>query len=239
MAERIPAHMLRMATILDRQPQLLEEAKRLARLERQGWRVRNRELIEACIPTMSKQGFRSIPSWMPQDPMDVNATTIAAAADTVLWDATKWTAIPANTIGAGDTFKVTAWGVTTTAVTGSQTLIATPRFGTTTSGASLGASKTQPVNAAVQTNVPFDLEMWVHFRQRGASGLATCGGRMNAVTIIGTAATTNTAPLQFGTGSTTATTVDTTAASGLVVSLTPSLATQTFTCLGVIPELLN
>lgn len=185
---------------------------------------------------MPRQGFRSLQG---PEPPTANQTTVAAAADTVLWDAANLTPIPANTIIAGQVFKVTAWGVTTTAVTAGQTVTVNPRFGTAVGGTLLGASAAMPVHAVVATNIPWQLEMWVHFRTIGASGLATCGGFMTARSIIGTAATTNSAPANFGTGSTTATTVNTTAASGLVVSVAPSLSTQTYTTLGVVLESLN
>lgn len=185
---------------------------------------------------MPRQGFRSLQG---PEPPTVNQTTVAAAADTVLWDAANLTPLPANTIIAGQVFKVTAWGVTTTAVTGSQTLIVNPRFGTAVGGTLLGASATMPIHAVVATNINWFLEMYVHFRTIGSGGLATCSGFMAARSIIGTAATTNSSVANFGTTSTTATTVNTTAASGLVVSVFPSLATQTFTTLGVAMESLN
>lgn len=187
---------------------------------------------------MARQYFGSFVGEAPV----VNQTQIAAAADTILWNPAGLasnTAIAANSIAPGQVFKLAAWGVTTTAVTGSQTLIVNPRFGTTASGTLLGASRAAPVNAVVQTNVPWWLEMFVHFRTIGASGTATCGGVFHAPTVIGTAATTNAAPLNFGTAGTTPTTVDTTVASGLVVSAFPSLSTQVFTTLGVVMETAN
>lgn len=241
MGQRVPAHMLNRATLLEKAvPPMIRDSLRLADLERGGWRVRNRSLRESGVPVASTQGFRSIPSWMPQDPMDVNATQVAAAADTVLWNAALWSAIPANGVGGADVYKVTAAGVTTTAVTAGQTLIVNPRFGTAVGGTLLGASRTTPIAAIVQTNVPWFLEMWVHFRTRGASGTAVCWGHMMSPTILGPAGSAiNPATLTFGTQATTATAVDTTAAAGLIVSVTPSLSTQTFTTLAVIPELLN
>lgn len=187
---------------------------------------------------MSRQYFRESLGEAPV----VNQTTVAAAADTILWNPAGLasnTALAANSVRPGQLFKVSAWGVTTTAVTAGQTVIVTPRFGTTTGGTSLGASRTAPVNAAVKTNVPWFLQMWVHFRTIGASGTATCAGTLDSETIVGTAATTNASTLTFGTGATTATTVDTTVASGLLVSVTPSLNTQTFTALCVVMEALN
>lgn len=224
----------RQATLLEGGPSLgfLEEAVELAAIERKRWTKINRSLRD--VPVAGRQGWRE--QAFQKEPPVVNQTTIAAAADTILWDPAGLapnTAIPANSIYAGQIFVITAFGVTTTAVTAGQTLIANPRFGTTNAGVSLGVSRTAPINAAVKTNVDFFLEMWVHFRSIGplaSGGTAMCGGMMTAETIIGTAATTNVAPLQFGGGATTAIAVNTTAASGLLVSLFPSLATQTFTC---------
>lgn len=186
---------------------------------------------------MGRQYFRSFVGEAPV----VTQTQIAAAADTILWNPAGLasnTAIAANTIAAGQTFHVNAWGTTTTANTAGQTLIATPRFGTAIGGTSLGASLTAPVHAVVATRAWF-LEMWVTFRKIGASGEAVCGGFINTNTVVGTAATTNYAPLTFGLASTTATAVDTTAAAGLLVSLTPSLNTQTFNCMEVVMETSN
>lgn len=187
---------------------------------------------------MARQYFGSFVGEAPV----VNQTATSTATDTILWNPAGLasnTAIAANSVAPGQVFKITAWGVTTTAVTGSQTVIFNPRFGTTTSGTSLGVSRTALVNAAVKTNVPWFLEMYVHFRTIGASGTATCSGSVDAETIIGTAAGTNQSTVTFGTQATTPTTVDTTVASGLLVSVTPSLSTQTFQTLAVIMETSN
>jgi hypothetical protein len=214
---------------------IAEAVDELKRIERPGWQEGMRRLEESGDYTAARQYFRELLG----EPPIVNQTTVAAAADTILWDAASLTPIPANSIQAGQTYKVTAWGITTTAVTGSQTVILNPRFGTTTGGTALGVSRTQPVNAIVKTNIPWHLQMWVHFRTIGSAGTATCGGFLVAESIIGTAATTNTAPVAFGTGATTATTVNTTVAAGLVVTITPSLSTQTYTTMGVVLESLN
>jgi hypothetical protein len=214
---------------------ILEAVEELKRLERPGWQRALAELEANGDEVAARQYFRELLG----EPPIVNQTTVAAAADTVLWDAASLTPIPANTIQAGQTYKITAWGIHTTAVTGSQTVIFNPRFGTTTGGTALGVSRTQPINAVVQTNKPWNLQMWVHFRTIGSAGTATCGGFFISESAIGTAATTNTAPVAFGTGATTATTVNTTVAAGLVVTITPSLSTQTYTTMGVVLESLN
>jgi hypothetical protein len=187
---------------------------------------------------MSRQTFREPMA----DPPVANQTTVTGGtAITALWDAANLTALPGNTVKAGQAYKVTAWGIVTTAVTGSQTATFTPFFGTTTgAGTSLGASIAAPLEAKVFTNTNWLAEMWVHFRTVGSGGLATCGGKITALPFVGVAAgTAEGESVTFGTGSATATTVNTTAASGLLLAVTPSLATQSWTCLGVVAEALN
>lgn len=216
----------------------------LVDLERRNWRAEQRALKDSGVPTsMPNQPFRAL---FPnnQEPPIVNATeaVIATTEDKILWDPAglaPQTAIPANSLYADVVVKVTAWGVMTTVVTGAQTAEVTPRFGTTVSGTSLGASRAQPVVAEVLTNTQWLIEMWMHVRLVGSSGTATCGGMMACRAFVGTAATTNTAPVNFGTNSATATTINTTTASGLLVSIKATTATQKYTTLGVVMESLN
>ena len=184
---------------------------------------------------MGRQYFREVLT----DPPVANQTTVAATVDTILWDAANLTALPANSVRAGQVWKATAWGVMTTPATG-QTATFNPRFGTTTAGTALGASPAAPTVASALTNTPWFLEMWVHFRTTGATGTATCGGYINSQAFVGVAAgTTRGATVSFGTASTTATTVNTTAAAGLLVTVTPNIATLTFTTMGTVLEALN
>lgn len=186
---------------------------------------------------MARQGFRST----SPDPPVANQTTVTGGTTiAALWDAANMTPIPAGSIFAGQMFKVTAYGVMTTAVTASQTATLTPIFGTTTGGTSLGASIAAPLEAKVFTNTMWIAQFWVHFRTIGASGTATCAGNFEALPLVGVAAgTVEGGTVPFGTGSTTATTVNTTTASGLLLAVTPSLATQSYTTLGVALESLN
>lgn len=190
---------------------------------------------------MPTQGFRSLVG--PEPPLANQTAITGVTVETALWDAANLTPLQASTYGglqADQAFKVTAWGIQTQAVTGSQTLTITPRFGTTTGGTSLGASAAAPLQAAVFTNTNWLLEMFVHFRTVGSSGTATCIGVMTMLPFVGVAAGTATGTaVTFGTGSATATTVNTTAAQGLFIGLTPSLSTQSYTCLGVAFESLN
>lgn len=187
---------------------------------------------------MGRQYFRTQIGEAPA----VSQTQVAAAAtDTILWDPAGLasnTAIAANAIGVGQTFHLNAWGTETTAVTGSQTLTVTPRFGTTVSGTTLGASLASPIHA-VATTRPWYLEMWVTFRKIGTAGEAVCGGVLHSNCVVGTAATTNYSPLTFGLTGTTATAVNTTVAAGLLLSVNANLSTHTFNCLEVIMETSN
>ncbi len=189
---------------------------------------------------MARQYFRT----QVYEPPPVTQTQVAAAAETILWNPAATgkapnTAIPANSIAMGQTFKVTAWGTSTTAVTGSQTLILRLRYGTTTAGTLIGiASPTQAVNAVARTD-PWFLEAWMTFRTIGTAGTAVGYAELRDPKVIGTAATTNSTFLTCGSSTTTATTVDTTVAAGIVCTVTPSLATYTFDCINVLMETIS
>lgn len=187
---------------------------------------------------MARQYFRS---FVGEAPVVTQTQVAAAATDTILWNPAGLasnTAIAANSIAAGQTFHVNAWGTETTANNASQTLTVTPRFGTTVSGTSLGASISAPVHAVVATR-PWFLEMWVTFRKIGTAGEAVCGGAFHSNCTVGTAATTNYMSATFGLTGTTATAVDTTVAAGLLISVNANLSTHTFNCLEVVMETSN
>lgn len=189
---------------------------------------------------MARQYFRT----QIYEPNPVTQTQVAAAAETMLWNPAATgkapnTAIPANSISQGQIFKVTAWGTSTTAVTGSQTLILSLRYGTTASGTLIGAkSPTQAVNAVARTD-PWIVEAWMCFRTIGTVGTATGFAELRDPKVVGTAATTNSIILNCGSSTTTATNVDTTVASGIVVCVQPSLSTYTFDCVSVIMETIS
>src|SRR3954465_5836232 len=187
---------------------------------------------------MSRQTFREPMA----DPPVANQTTVTGGTSiTTLWDAANLTALPGNTVKAGQAYKVTAWGIATTAVTAAQTATFTPFFGTTTgAGTSLGASVAAPLEAKVFPNTNWFAEVFVHFRTIGSGGTAVCGGKITALPFVGVAGgTAEGESVTFGTGSATATTVNTTAASGLFLAVTPSLATQSWTCLTAFSETVN
>lgn len=181
----------------------------------------------------------------PEPPVANQTTVTGGTTIALLWDTPNLSPVPASNVAgsplvANTVYSVKAWGVATIAATAAQTATFTPIFGTTTGGTSLGASIAAPISATALTNVPWMAEMLVHFRSTGASGTATCGGTITGSPFVGVAAgTTQGTVVNFGTASTTATTVNTTAAQGLALAITPSLATQSWTCLGVVAESLN
>lgn len=192
---------------------------------------------------MARQYFRT----QIYEPPPVTQTQVAVAAELGLWNPAATgkapnTAIAANSISPGQTFKCTAWGTSTTAVTGSQTLILKLRYAASSaagSGTLIGvASPTQAVNAVARTD-PWFLEAWLTFPTIGTAGTARGIARLDDPKVIGTAATTNSSMLTCGSSTTTATTVDTTVASGIVVTVQASLSTYTFDCLNVVMETIS
>lgn len=162
---------------------------------------------------MSRQYFADISA----DPPIANLSAVIATTETALWNAANYTPIPANDCRAGKIYRLVAGGIMSFASTG--TLIITPRFGLTTGGVTMGASPTMP-NPGVTTNAAWRMEMDCICRTVGATGSATS-------TVIGTGKflTTNSAlngiALTFGG---TSATVDTSAASGITIGWTLSVA---------------
>jgi hypothetical protein len=224
------------AVLLDRPPQVPAEIIELAARERSEWQRITQGLKDGTL-LASRQYFREV----LVDPPVANQTDVTGGTSiTALWDAANLTPIAGGSIRAGQMFKVTAFGIQTQAITGSQTATFTPIFGTATGGTSLGASVAAPLEAKVFTNTNWFAQMFVHFRTVGASGTAVCAGNIEALPFVGVAAgTAEGGSVPFGTGSATPTTVNTTIASGLLLAVTPSLATQHWQTLAVVMESLN
>jgi hypothetical protein len=156
-------------------------------------------------------------------PTNFTAVT-ASATETNLWTPNIWTPIPANTMIAGKGYEVRCGGIFTT--TGTQgTLTWTPRMGqsaTPSSNASLGASNAVAWAASL-SSAAWYAELTVTCRSLGlAAAGATFAGNGFAIT-QGAAAATAT---MFVFGGTKPATVDNTASSGLVLSVTISVASQ-------------
>jgi hypothetical protein len=171
---------------------------------------------------MSRQYFREI----LEPIMVANQTAITGTTEAAAFPVSPWTSLAANQLRPGQTLKVTAFGIITTAASPGNLTI-TPRYGTTTSGTTLGASVASALTGSL-TNVPWFLEFWFTCRTVGTSGTAVGAGSFQSqaqtsVTFGGTAAT-----------------IDTTAASGIFIGVTMSgSASDSLTTQGVAFEFLN
>jgi hypothetical protein len=156
-----------------------------------------------------KQTYMQMESEGPRS----NQTALTATTIEALWSAALYTPIPANSTWEGKTFIIRAGGIMSFAATGSLTI--TPSLGTATGGNTLGASiaRTSP---GATTNAPWFLEGTFIIRTIGAAGTMIGTGTFNT---NGTA-TLDVAVAFGGTSGT----IDTTAASGITMGKTLSVA---------------
>lgn len=104
-----------------------------------------------------------------QEPLLADVLTYSTVTtEALLWPVALNTPISANDARPGKMYKVTAGGIITMpAATGSVTL--TPRFGTTASSSSMGASVAQ-FSSGATTNRPWYLELTVLCRAQAVAG---------------------------------------------------------------------
>lgn len=207
------------AWLLERAPEKVRDYLRMAALQPQ-------------LVGMPASQYTGPEGAVSANPASFSSVT-ASATDTNLWVPAIWTPIPGNSVRAGAVYKISFGGVfTSTATQG--VLTWTPRYGqsaTVATNPSLGASNaTAP--AASLTGAAWYGEFTATIR---ALGLAAAGGTITGngfVITQGAAAATGT---MYVMGGTLATAFDNTAGSGLVVSLTISVASQSYTCQWVTP----
>lgn len=178
---------------------------------------------------MGRQNFTEV--LMPIAVADMSA--VAGTTEGVLWSA-GYSALPANFFdGPGKCLRVRAFGVMTTGATPG-TLILTPRYGTTTSGTSLGAGATSATLAASVTGVPWFLDYTLVCRSIGTAGTVTGYGVWESVRGLTSAP----GAVECGNGS--VATIDTTAATGgIVVGATLSNAGSSLTTRKMVIEALT
>lgn len=158
-----------------------------------------------------------------------NQTAVSASAtETNLWLVSRWTPISALDMKAGKWYIVEFGGKFTS--TGTQGLLTwTLRVGssaTPASNISLGASNVTAPPASL-TNAPFMGRAIVGCRSLGiATGADTVAGTL-WVTVQGAAAATT---VNYIAGGTVPTNIDSTVAQGIAVSLTISVASQSYQC---------
>jgi len=184
---------------------------------------------------MTRQGF------MGMDVNDAPPTAFtaitASATETNLWDPSIWTPIPANDMRSGKAYMLTFGGIQTS--TGTQGVLTwTPRVGqsgTPASNITLGASNaTAP--AASLTNAPWHGQLVLVIRTIGLAAGGATGTGTGYVITQGAAAATG---IVYVMGGSIPTTLQSTAASGLIVSLTISVASQSYTCAYALLQSMN
>lgn len=166
-----------------------------------------------------------------------NQTAITGTAEASMFPVAQYSGFAANQLRAGQVWHLTAFGIMTTAGASPGNITITPRFGTTVSGTSLGASAATALSASA-TNVAWRLEYDLIVRTIGNAGAnSTVVGNGHFHTTVAAIAASVGNDVVFG--STASVSVDTSVASGLVIGVTMGSASDTMTTLGVLLESLN
>lgn len=163
-----------------------------------------------------------------------NAAVSASATETNLWVPQFQTPIPAGSMEPGKQYEVKFGGVFSS--TGTQGVLTwTPRCGisaTPATNITLGASNATAPPASLTTQAWFG-EFTLTIRIPDLHAASGCTGTGNGFVLVqGAAAATG---VVYVMGGTVATTIDNTVLSGLIVSLTISVASQSYTCQWVTP----
>lgn len=179
-------------------------------------------------------GYAALEGQISANPSSFTAVT-ASATETQLWVPAIWTPIPANSMRAGKVYRIAFGGVfSSTATQG--VLTWTPRVGqsaTVGTNVTLGASNATAPAASLTTQAWYgEFTMVVRTLGLAAAGATVTGNGF--VLTQGVAAATGTV---YVTGGAVPATADNTAASGIIVSLTISVASQSYTCQWVTPVL--
>lgn len=166
-----------------------------------------------------------------------NQTAITGTAEASMFPVAQYSGFAANQLRAGQVWHLTAFGIMTTAGASPGNITITPRFGTSTSGTSLGASAATALTASA-TNVAWRLEYDLVVRtigNAGANSTVVGNGHFHTTVAAIAASVGNDVPF----GSTASVSVDTSIASGLFIGVTMGSASDTLTTLGVLLESLN
>jgi hypothetical protein len=197
--------------------------------------IRGRQLQEMGIGLRAANGpFRQM---LDGAVCLADQTAVAGTTETSLFPVASYTGFAANQLRAGQKWKLTVYGIASTAGSSQGNITITPRFGSSSSGTSMGASAATALVASA-SNKPWMLEAWFTVRQvgnAGANSKAILYGKFYADPAI-IAASTGQIVLF---GSTASVSVDLSVASGLYIGVTLGSASDTMTPLDVILESLN
>lgn len=166
-----------------------------------------------------------------------NQTAITGTSETAMFPVAQYSGFAANQLRAGQIWHLTAFGILTTAGASPGNITITPRFGTSTSGTSLGASAATAL-ATSASNVAWRLEYDLQIRtigNAGANSTVVGNGYFHTTVAAIAAATGNLVPMT----STASVSVDTSVASGLFIGVTMGSASDSMTTMGVMLESLN
>lgn len=163
--------------------------------------------------------MRQVFSAVINNPPIANLTAVTATSETALWDTATYSPILAGTALPGKMWRLTAGGIMSFASTG--TLTITPRWGTSTSGTTMGASVVALTTPGATTGHPWHLEFTACCRTVGAPGSnSTVIGTGFFVTGIPSAGSLQGTQVFGGTSAT----VDVSVASGICIGWTLSVA---------------
>jgi hypothetical protein len=166
-----------------------------------------------------------------------NQTAITGTSETAMFPVAQYSGFAANQLRAGQIWHLTAFGILTTAGASPGNLTITPRFGTSTSGTSLGASAATAFSTSA-TNVAWRLEYDLVIRTIGNAGAnSTVVGNGHFHTTVAAIAASVGNDIPFG--STASVSVDTSVAAGLFIGVTMGSASDTLTAMGVMLESIN
>lgn len=174
---------------------------------------------------MSRQYFAEVLAPI----MTADQTAVTGTSETALWPVSPYTATVANQLQPGQVYRIFATGVLTSALSSPGTLTITPRWGTTSSGTSLGISAASATLTTSKTNVPWWMECLTICRTLGTSGTMVFNGNF-VCDQVGISA------LAFGGPSTT---IDTTTAQGFYLGVTLGSASDSMTTRLVTVEAIN
>ena len=166
-----------------------------------------------------------------------NQTAITGTTETAMFSVAQYSGFAANQLRAGQIWQLTAFGIMTTAGASPGNITITPRFGTSTSGTSLGASAATAL-ATSGTNVPWRFDYNLVVRDVGNAGANSkvVGNGCFRAAVAAIAAATGNAVLMSSTADVS---VDLSVAAGLFVGVTMGSASETMTTMGVMLESLN
>lgn len=226
-----PAEFERLAGVLSPEGQLTDKALRSL-----PYSVR-RFLELAQVPGGPTGAFGPFRQMLDGAICLANQTAITGTAETAMFSVAQYSGWAANQLRVGQIWHLTAFGILTTAGASPGNLTITPRYGTSTSGTSLGASAATAFSTSA-SNVAWRLEYDLVVRTIGNAGAnSTVVGNGHFHTTVAAIAASVGNDIPFG--STASVSVDTSIASGLFIGVTMGSASDTMTTMGVMLESLN